>query len=72
MKKVDFVLKTERWLVQNDVIDSEYQKSATQAAEIDINQYINSVKGMLLDKAPDLYPTFKMMIKENRVRGMQR
>ena len=72
MKKVDFVLKTERWLVQIDVIDSEYQKSATQAAKVDINQYINSVKGMLLDKAPDLYPTFKMMIKENRVRGMQR
>lgn len=72
MKKIDFVLKTERWLVQNDVIDSEYQKSATQAAKIDINQYIYSVKGMLLDKAPELYPTFKMMIKESRVRGMQR
>ena len=72
MKKVDFVLKTERWLVQNDVIDSEYQKSATQVAKVDINQYINSVKGMLLDKAPELYPTFKMMIKESRVRGMQR
>lgn len=72
MKKVDFVLKKERWLVQNEVIDSKYQNSATQAAKIDINQYINSVIGMLLDKAPDLYPTFRMMIKENRVRGMQR
>ena len=44
MKKIDFVLKTERWLVQNDVIDSEYQKSATQAAKVDINQYINKTQ----------------------------
>lgn len=72
MKKVDFIIDTERWLVENDVIDSRFQITPSQAKDRNINQYINQVKWMLQDKAPDLFDEFKHRIKESHLRGMER
>ena len=71
MKKADFINNTESWLISNDIKDSCYRYSPSQISKMNINNYTKEVSFMLKNKAPELVPVFKKMMKENRVRGMK-
>lgn len=67
MKKIDFIMSTEEWLVRNDVQD--FMCSVSSAKNYDIAQYIYGVENFLSHKAPDLLDDFYNRVKEGKVRG---
>lgn len=72
MKKVDFISKSEKWLVSEDILDPRHQLEPSTMVKVNINDYIRTVRSTLKNKAPDLLPKFNKMIKESKVRGVER
>ena len=70
MKKNDFILKTENWLVENDLIEPEYRLSFEQIQKKSAQDYISLVYWGLQDKAPSLLSEFKRRIKEAKLRNI--
>lgn len=71
MKKNDFILKTEDWLVDNDLFESEFKLSFEQIKKKSAQEYIELVYWGLLDKAPDLIPEFKKRIKNAKLKNIK-
>ena len=69
MKKDDFIYNVEKWLVRNDVSDSEYMLSPNQIRKTNVASYVSSVEQTLKWKASDLLNDFYKMVKESHVRG---
>ena len=71
MKKNDFILKTEDWLVENDLIEPEYKLSFEQIQNKSVQEYINLVYWGLQDKAPSLLSEFKRRIEAAKLRNVK-
>ena len=71
MKKNDFILKTEDWLVENDLIEPEYKLSFEQIQNKSVQEYIILVYWGLQDKAPSLLSEFKRRIEAAKLRNVK-
>ena len=71
MKKNDFILKTEYWLVENDLIEPEYKLSFEQIQNKSVQEYINLVYWGLQDKAPSLLSEFNRRIEAAKLRNVK-
>ena len=71
MKKNDFILKTEDWLVENDLIEPEYKLSFEQIQNKSVQEYISLVYWGLQDKAPSLLSEFKRRIEASKLRNVK-
>ena len=67
MKKEDFIMETENWLVRQDV--SDFVCKASTARKKNIVDYLEQTESILKWKAPDLLDSFHKKVKEAHLRG---
>ena len=68
MKKEDFIMKTEEWLVRQDV--SDFVCKASTARKKNIVDYLEQTESILKWKAPDLLDDFHEQVKNAHLRGI--
>lgn len=67
MKKEDFIMETENWLVRQDV--SDFVCKASTARKKNIVDYLEQTESILKWKAPDLLDDFHERVKNAHLRG---
>lgn len=67
MKKEDFIMEIEDWLVRQDV--SDFVCKVSTARKKNIMDYLEQTESILKRKAPDLLDDFHERVKNAHLRG---